>query len=147
MFWAFLDEKLEEGRIRSPRAVYQEIARNEEPDDDLARWFKNRRQRGLCVSPTKDVQEEFKKIANFVMGSYEQPQVAEFLKGADPWLIAHAVATEGVVVTLETDQKPEARRIRIPDVCGKVGVRCINTVRMLEELKAEFKPTSQKKSR
>ena len=37
-------------------------------------------------------------------------------------------------MTLETNRYSDSQRIRIPDVCGHFGVRCINTSDMLEEL-------------
>ena len=141
VFWAFLGKQIEAGRIRSPKMVYQEIVRNEEPDDELSIWVKNRRSNGLCVAPSQLVQEAFRKIADYVQSNprYPQPQIARFLSGADPWLIAQAIVTKGVVVTMETDLKPESKVIRIPDVCHHFGVRCIDTADMLEELGAEFK--------
>ena len=138
VFWSFLSERLEAGAIRSPKLVYQEIVNNEE--DVLSNWAKTRRSNGLCVSPSSQVQEAFRRIADYLQSNvrYPQPQVAQFLSGADPWLIAHAIVEGGTVVTLETDLKPESHKARIPDVCDHFRVRCINTSDLLEELDATF---------
>lgn len=146
VFWAFLSEQLDAGTIRSPKLVYQEIVSNEQSHDDLAIWAKSRRGNGLCVSPSAKVQDALRKIGDYVASKprYPQPQKARFLSGADPWLIAHALVDGGVVVTLETDLKPESQKVRIPDVCTHFGVRCINTSDMLEELGAKFSATRSK---
>ena len=137
-FWAFLDEQFTAGTIRSPKMVYDEIVSNEEPHDDLALWLKTRRQNGVCVPSSQSVQVQFRKIADHVMANYGEAQVAEFLGGADPWLIAHALDTGGIVVTHESAVRPDAKRILIPNVCAAFGVSCINTYEMLERLNAKF---------
>ena len=94
VFWSFLSAQLEAGAIRSPSFVYNELVHNEGPEDDLTRWAQIRRNRGLCVSPSAEVQTVYGRIADYVDGNpqYPQPQVAKFLSGADAWLIAHAMA-------------------------------------------------------
>ena len=137
IFWSFLSQQLESGIIRSPKLVYQELVANVDQQDDLARWAKVRRGNGLRVSPSRQVQEAYGRIGDYLQQNpqrYPQPQVAEFLRGADAWLIAHAMADGGTVVTLETDLKPESHKVRIPDVCDHFAIRCINTSDMMEEL-------------
>src|SRR5262249_24098827 len=89
-FWQFVDEQRKAGTIRVPQMVYNEILANESPEDDLAKWVKTRRESGLFVNPSDSVQRVFKEIADHVMAKYQQHFTAEFLGGADPWLIAHA---------------------------------------------------------
>jgi Domain of unknown function (DUF4411) len=144
VFWAFLDEHINAGAIRCPKMVYQEIVTNEEPGDDLAKWMKTRRQSGLFVEPNPDVQKLMQKVADYVVGNYEQHHAAEFLSGADPWLIAHALHTKSVVVTHESNRHPNAKKVRIPDVCAALGVSCIDTYEMLDRLGADFKATGNK---
>jgi Domain of unknown function (DUF4411) len=69
------------------------------------------------------------------------------MSGADPWLIAHANNTKGVVVSHESNRHPNAKKVRIPDVCAALGVSCIDTYEMLDRLGAEFKATGQKKNK
>jgi hypothetical protein len=127
--------------------VYQEIVTNEEPGDDLAKWMKTRRQSGLFVDSDADVQKAMQNVADYVVGNYEQQHAAEFLSGADPWLVAHAIHTKGVVVTHESNRHPNAKKVRIPDVCAALRVSCINVYEMLDRLGADFKATGQKKSK
>jgi hypothetical protein len=74
-------------------------------------------------------------IATIVHDSYPRKphQVAEFLRGADGWVIAAALATEGVVVTMETERSHKSK-IKLPTVAKIFDVRCIDTYVMLREL-------------
>jgi len=62
----------------------------------------------------------------------------DFSKGADPWVIAHALEDHGIVVTKESDARPTAKKARIPDVCDHFGVKCVDTLTMLKLHKAKF---------
>jgi|SRR5215467_2078800 len=145
VFWAFFDEQITAGRSRCPKMVYQQIVNGEEPLDDLARWVKTRRQSGLFVDANGEVQKYMNKVADHVMGNYEQQHAAHFLSGADPWLIAHSIHSKGVVVTHESARRPDAKVARIPDVCHAFKVPCIDTYEMLDRLGADFRPGGQKK--
>jgi hypothetical protein len=147
VFWAFLHEQINAGTIRCPKMVYQEIVKNEEPRDDLATWIKARRQSGLFVDANPDVQKAMNRVADYVIRKYEQQQAGHFLSGADPWLIAHAMYSKGTVVTNESAKRPQAKAARIPDVCDEFKVPCIDTYEMLERLKADFKPSGQRKQK
>ena len=94
-FWVLLDQKADEGVILSTTLVYNELVAD--PEDELADWVKERRASGLFVDPDEAVQDVFREIAEYVNSYYEQNQAAEFLSGADPWVIAHAKpeSTEG----------------------------------------------------
>jgi len=140
VFWGFLDERIKDGTIRCPKMVYQEIVANEEPLDDLAQWIKTRRQSGLFVEPSQDIQKVMTTVSDHVIGKYEQQHAAEFLSGADPWVIAHALHSKGVIVTHESKKHPTAKKVRIPDVCHALAVSCVDTYEMLERLKADFRP-------
>ena len=56
------------------------------------------------------------------------------MDGADPWVIAHAIAHGGVVVTFEARAPVNSHQVRIPNVCQRFDVRCITTYQMLREL-------------
>ena len=133
-FWTFIDEQIKAGTIRSPKMVYDEIVTNVGAGDELSKWIRNRRQSGLFVPSSASVQAEMKKIADFVMANHPQRHAAEFLRGADGWLIAHAIESKGTVITFETRQTG-ALRVKIPNVCDRFNVSCINPYDMLEELK------------
>jgi hypothetical protein len=138
-FWIWLDGQLGKGNIVAPKRVYDEIVRNEDPGDQLTKWVKNRREKGLCLKPSKEVQEALRSIVDQVWSQYAQAPALEFSRGADPWLIAHALQDNGVVVTHESARQPQAKhRVLIPNVCSDFNLKCIDTYEMLKLLKAQL---------
>lgn len=136
-FWSFIDEQVQVGRIRSPKMVYQQILKYENADDELTKWVKNRKKSGLFVEEGPEVQAAMTEVSNHVNNKYDPPHVWDFLSGADPWLIAHAKASKGIVVTFETKQ-PNAKKVKIPNVCSELGIPFVNPFDMLEQLNAQF---------
>lgn len=132
-FWSFLAENLDYGYIKSPRMVYGELV---EGDDLLAKWAKRRKGSGLCVKADKDAHECFRKIANHVHANNRAQQAIVFLNGGDGWVIAHAMATNGIVVSQESERRKKSK-IKVPTVCRELGVKCINTYEMLRQLGAQ----------
>lgn len=129
-FWAFLSDQLDEGAIRTPLMVYKEIA---DGHDQLAQWFKTRKKNGLCVRPSRDVQKKLTIVSGHVVAKHGTQWATPFLKKADPWIIAHALADGGTVVTQETEQG-KGQKVKVPTVCGELGVKCIDTYEMLRRL-------------
>jgi hypothetical protein len=129
-FWSFLAEQLDLGHVKSPKVVYDELT---EGSDALANWCRRMRQRGLCTNAGKDVQECFGKVANHAHTKYRTQQAMVFLGGGDGWVIAHAMATNGIVVTQESERSKKSK-IKVPTVCREFRVNCINTYDMLDQL-------------
>lgn len=135
-FWEFLDEASITGLVRSSRIVYGELV--DESDDDLAAWARERRTSGLWVEPSESVQETFTEVADFVHDSYDASFAADFLDGADPWLIAHAVVDGGEIVTFEKSA-PAGKKVKIPDVAADFSIACRDIYSMLRQLGASFR--------
>src|SRR5262249_32368616 len=135
-FWTLLDERAAQGVIRSSTMVYDEIVN--EADDELADWFKARKDSGFFVVPDTEVQAAFTDVANHVHQSFDRVQAAEFLNGADPWIIAHAKAHSGKVATCEVLVPPTSRKVKIPNVCMKFGLGYLNLYDLLRALGASF---------
>jgi hypothetical protein len=131
-FWHFIEVQASAGRIQMPRLAYQEITAAGY-DDELAAWCKARKSKGLCVNESDELQGRYWEIAAYVQGKYKEHQIREFLKGADGWVIASALATEGVVVSSETERSIKSK-IKIPTIAKVYDVRCLNTYDMLREL-------------
>lgn len=139
-FWEFLEEKAKAHIIGSPEIVLLKelTASNPKEADELEKWAT--RQYGiLFLSPDATVQQDFSKIAEATKAEprYAPYEIAKFLDGADPWVIAYAKAMGGRVVTFEKSE-PYSNRPKIPDVAAKFNVKCINLWDMLTELKASF---------
>jgi hypothetical protein len=108
-YWTFLDQKLAEGVICSSQMVYRELVGF---GDELSRWVRNRKQKGLCREADQTVQSKMNIVADgiFSCGRYGIENINEFLSGADPWIISHALATGGTVVTNESALRPNAKK-------------------------------------
>jgi Domain of unknown function (DUF4411) len=135
-FWRHLEKMLANGTIRSSEMVYKEVIGY---GDELSKWFKKNKQIGLYEPLSESVQNHFTNIANYVYGKYDEANSSEFLKGADGWIIAHALDTGGVVVSQESKHYPNAHKARIPDVCKHFSVSCISVFEMLAQQGASFK--------
>jgi hypothetical protein len=136
-FWNWLESNLKDGAIRMPHMSYEEIMKG---NDELTSWCKHKKSVGhFCVRPSKGVQERYTFVAEHVQSTYgnKPHQVAEFMKGADGWVIAHALDTHGVVVTDENREHNKSK-IKIPIVCKALSVTWRNTVDMCKELGAKF---------
>lgn len=129
-FWKHIDGMLEKKVIFSSEMVYKELIGY---GDDLSKWLKPRKQNGLCVPLNEDVELQFTTIANHVIHRYDQSNAADFLKGADGWIIAHALYTKGIVVSQESKHHPNAQKARIPDVCKHFNIKCIDMYEMLSQ--------------
>lgn len=139
-FWSFIDEQAKQGKIRSSTKIYGEILNREDEKDKLTLWVKNRKNSGLFVSPTKDVQTVYGQIADYAMQKYSQrrAKVAAFLSGADGWVIAHAKCNGGTVVSHESRVNRLSLTPKIPNVCTEFGVPCLGLAEMLTKLNFKF---------
>ena len=135
-FWKLIDQKAKEGIIASSITVYRELVKGK---DYLAEWTRQRENSGLFVIPNKQVQDQNKLIVSYVNRTYAPHKVQTFLKGADPWMIAHAKVDGGEVVTFETRGGSE---IKIPDIADEFHVRCINVWDLLRILRVSFDITN-----
>ena len=134
-FWAFLEGLALRGTIGSSVLVYSEL---KEGGDHLAVWAGSQQHLNLFREPDADVQTRFGEIADHILRRYDEANASNFLASADPWLIAHASAEGGTLVTLEVRVPENSRKIKIPNVCDHLGVRTINTYQMLRELGANL---------
>jgi len=78
-FWTFIDEHLEQGNLRAPKMVYDELT---DGNDHLAQWCKQRR-KYLSVNASRDVQKCYRDIANWAHTNSTVAKAHEFLRGAD----------------------------------------------------------------
>ncbi|HZR33484.1 MAG TPA: DUF4411 family protein [Terriglobales bacterium] len=62
-------------------------------------------------------------------------KVGEFLAKADCWIIAHAKAKGGTVVTRESKVDKTSQTPKVPNVCEKFDVPFIETKELLKLLK------------
>jgi hypothetical protein len=122
-FWKYLSDGLELGQIIIPREVYEEVERQ---NDELFRWVKDRIH--LITETSEEVVLALKKI----MQHDHYCQIVRLKgtgrSGADPWVIAHAQASNAAVVA---EEGRGGNVPRIPDVCRGLGIKCLTTGQML----------------
>lgn len=68
---------------------------------------------------------------------YEPAAVSTFLQVADYYLVAQARAGGHTVVTHETPGA-SAKKIKIPDACIGLGIKCMTPFEMLRRERARF---------
>jgi hypothetical protein len=70
--------------------------------------------------------------------NYAPAAVNGFLQVADYYLVAQALALEHTVVTHEKPAPQSIRKIKIPDVCIGLGIKCMTPFEMLRRERARF---------
>ncbi|MGI9028578.1 MAG: DUF4411 family protein [Ilumatobacteraceae bacterium] len=136
-FWTWLEERAEAGEIASTDMIYDEL---KDGGDDLASWVKDRRDLLFHVPSSSQV------VANAVgrLGTWAQSEgykphvLADFMDGADPFLVGGALETGSIVVTQETPAGASRKRVKIPDACHHLSVPYENTFEMMRALGARF---------
>lgn len=133
-YWDVLNDLGNQGIIFIPEMVYEEITRT---DDDLSEWLKS----SMIEVKTIDV-EVTKCLKNIYSADPNHKHMVDSKKGrslADPWVIAHAMKEQAIVVTKEEKITAiNSNKIKIPNVCAKMNVRWINDFEFVAELNIQF---------
>ena len=135
-FWEWLDEQNHAGKVASIKKVADELHKG---GDELAEWAKDRGD-SFFLRPDEAVMSAFSAVSNWANASeqnYERSAVATFLQIADYYLVAHALAHKCTVVTHEVHANT-TKKIKIPNACIGLGIRCMNLYEMLSREKARF---------
>ena len=135
-YWNWLDLQFRAGTLGSITSVYDELA-NEK--DELADWIKARKEQFYPIS-SQEIQNKMAEVAQHVVDlpNKNTGSVAEFLAGADPWLIAKASLDGDIIVTHEVTVDDQSKKIKIPNISNDFGVQCVNTFNLLKTLNARF---------
>lgn len=111
------------GDLRATQEVRVELERQ---DDELLAWAVQHE--GLFLEVDEPVQRAVSQILAAHL-KLVNPHTGR--SGADPFVIALAQVSGGTVVT---EEKPRSLvNPKIPDVCGALGVRCINMLELIRE--------------
>jgi hypothetical protein len=121
--WGWLEQLISDGEITAIDEVKHEITRQE---DGLSAWV--RQQDGLFVPADDGVQTALRDVLRAfpTLADHERDR-----SGADPWVVAHALATGLKVVTYENMGKRTAPKI--PNACEHFRVPCVTLVDVLRE--------------
>lgn len=122
--WVRIEDMVADGSVRCVDEVLRELARRD--GDAVHTWA--REQDGLFVDLDADVQAATARVLALhprLLGN------GKGRNGADPFVIALALARGGVVVTEES--RGSLDRPKIPVVCEAMGVRCLTLVQFIGE--------------
>lgn len=133
-FWDWLAVSNEAELVFSIEKVGDEI---EAGADELAAWAAERGP-GFFLKPDAAMLPALGSVSNWATGqAYEPAAVSTFLQVADYYLVAQALAHEHTVVTHEI-VSTSAKRIKIPNACIGLGVKCMTPFEMLCHERARF---------
>jgi hypothetical protein len=123
-FWEWLLAMAQANRVKVPREIYDEVARS---PDILGQWLRQAavREAIILAEPTNGA-----LVAEVLAKGYA-PDINDIEMetiGRDPFLVAAAMgAGDRVVVSREVSSPKKQRANRkVPDVCGTMGVVCID---------------------
>lgn len=133
-FWDWLIAQNDAGLVFSIEKVGDEL---QAVADELSEWGKAR-SGGFFVQPDASVFPALATVSAWANGqSYEPAAVSTFLQVADYYLVAQAKAGAHTVVTHEVPSA-STRKIKIPDACIGLGVKCMTPYEMLRRERARF---------
>lgn len=133
-FWDWLIEGNGAKRVFSIEKVGDEI---EAGGDELAAWAE---QRGpsFFLKPDTAMLPALASVSNWATRQrYEPAAVSTFLQVADYYLVAHALAHGHTLVTHEIAANTP-KRIKIPNACIGLGIKCMTPFEMLRRERARF---------
>jgi Domain of unknown function (DUF4411) len=133
-FWDWLVVHNAAGTVFSVEKVGNEV---QAQDDDLSVWAAGRGP-GFFLPIDAAVLPAFAVVSSWATSQHYDPAaVSTFLQVADYYLVAHAYSAKHTIVTHEVPSG-SARRIKIPDACIGLGIKCMNPFEMLRAERARF---------
>lgn len=133
-FWEWLERASKSGNVFSIERVCKEL---KDGNDELADWAKQR-ESSFFLPFDQNAHKAMTTVSDWVANSsYTDPEKRKFLAGADPFVIAYALAHGHTVVTHEVHQTG-MKKLKIPSVCHSLNVPYADTFKMLRAEKALF---------
>jgi Domain of unknown function (DUF4411) len=133
-FWDWLIASNVAGLVFSTEKVGDEI---EAGGDELSGWAAARGT-GFFLKPDATILPALGKVSAWATSqNYEPAAVNTFLQVADFYLVAHALAHGHTVVTHEI-ASASTKKIKIPNACIGLGIKCMTPFEMLRHERARF---------
>jgi hypothetical protein len=133
-FWYWLVQQDSAGRVFSIEKVGDEL---QAVDDELSTWAAARGDR-FFLKPDATVVPSLAAVSNWATTQhYQMAAISTFLQVADYYLVAHAHAAAHTLVTHEIPGA-STRKIKIPDACIGLGIKCMTPFEMLRRERARF---------
>lgn len=128
------DQQNAAGSVYSIEKVGDEIKAGR---DELSTWATTRGP-AFFVAPDPAVLPALGSVSTWATGqNYEPAAVSTFLQVADYYLVSHALAHGHTVVTHEV-VSPSTKKIKIPNACIGLSVKCMTPYEMLRLEGARF---------
>lgn len=132
-FWEWLEAKEAERSVFSIESVGDELTAG---TDELAGWATSRSRFFRKIDPSWLPALRSVSLWTSAAG-YEPSAVSTFFQGADYYVVATALATGATVVTHEVPSATK-KRVKIPDICIGLSVKCVTPFQMLRNERARF---------
>jgi len=133
-FWDWLIAKNAADEVFSIEKVGDELLAG---GDELGDWADDRGP-GFFLKPDPKLLTALGTVSAWAAGqSYEPAAVNTFLLVADYYLVAHSLAHGYTVVTHEI-ASTSTKKIKIPDACIGLGIKCVTPYEMLRTERARF---------
>lgn len=122
-YWEWLMLGANDKTLLSIERVADEIGAQQ---DELSEWAATL-PKNFFLRPDDTFSAAFQRVSQWALTSdFRAAAYNEFFEVADSYLVAQALAGNHTVVTLEKPATtPSKRKIKVPDACAGVGVKCI----------------------
>ncbi len=133
-FWEWLVINNDAGRVFSVEKVGDEV---QAVEDELSEWAAALSP-SFFLRPDAAVFPALAAVSKWASSHHYEPSaVSTFLQVADYYLVAQAYAGMHIVVTHEIPSA-SPRKIKIPDACIGLGMKCMTPYEMLRHERARF---------
>jgi hypothetical protein len=127
-FWRWLGSLAQKEIIAIPAQVYDEVAKGQ---DVLSVWLEANK-----TGFVHEVPEYIQAISEALQAYGKIDEATLDILKADPWVIAHAVAVKGAVVTSEKPNKAiSPHNKKIPSICEALNIPCLTFSRFMWEVR------------
>jgi hypothetical protein len=140
-FWTKVHQLAHSEKIISIDKVRDELYNK---NDELEAWCRNNLPIDFFKSST-EILNEYARVIDWAMSKkdhYLQNALHEFLDAdvADAFIIAYCLAQpyNRFLVTQEISEPTRKNKIKIPDCCNALDIKCLNTIEMFRELGETF---------
>jgi len=134
-FWEWIRREHAAGNVFSIARVRDELM---EGKDELAEWA-GRQSDGFFLEADESVGPRMEQVSRWVMSQgFKEPAWRDCLAKADPILIAYALAHPEYTVVSHEIPDSSKRKVKIPNVCQALGIKCERTFTMLTKTHACF---------
>lgn len=133
-FWDWLIDQNQNGMLFSIEKVENEIHAG---NDALSTWA-SARGSSFFLQPDQALLAVLGRVSNWAVSqNFEPAAVNTFLQVADYFLVSHALAHDHTVVTHEI-LTASTKKIKIPNACIGLGIKCQTPFEMLRSERARF---------